>query len=114
MLNEAERHLRDLARTFTEREIVPARARLDETAEFPAEIIRKAHAAGLLTSHVPERYGGAGQGLFAACLIAEELGAGCTGISTSIMVNYLGTSTIELFGSEAQKQRWLTEFCARP
>lgn len=114
MLDEAELHLRDLSRTFTAREILPVRARLDENAEFPAEILRKAHAAGLLQCHVPEQYGGAGQGLFALCLIAEELGAGCTGVSTSILVNYLGTSTVLLFGDDAQKQRYLAEFCAKP
>lgn len=114
MLAEAERYLRDLSRTFTEREIIPVRARLDEAGEFPAEIIRKAHSAGLLQCHVPEQYGGAGQGLFAMCLIAEELGFGCTGISTSILVNYLGTSTILLYGDDAQKERYLSEYCAKP
>lgn len=114
MLSEAERHLRDLSRAFTAREILPARARLDENSEFPAEIIGRAHAAGLLQCHIPEHYGGAGQGLFAICLIAEELGFGCTGIGTSILVNYLGTSTIQLFGDEAQKERYLREYCEKP
>ena len=114
MLAEEEQYLRDLSRRFTEREILPVRARLDESGEFPAEIIRQAHSAGLLTSHVPEQYGGAGQGLFAICLIAEEIGFGCTGIGTSILVNYLGTSTILLFGDEAQKERYLSEYCAKP
>ncbi len=114
MLAEEERHLRDLSRTFTEREILPVRARLDETGEFPVEIIRKAHSAGLLQCHIPEQYGGAGQGLFAICLVAEELGFGCTGIGTSVLVNYLGTSTIQLFGDESQKQRYLSEYCAKP
>lgn len=114
MLSETERHIRDLSRTFTEREILPVRARLDESGEFPAEIIRKAHAAGLLTCHVPEPYGGAGLGLYAICLIAEELGYGCTGIGTSILVNYLGTSTILLHGDAAQQERYLSEYCAKP
>lgn len=114
MLSEAERYLRDLSRTFTAREILPVRARLDETGEFPAEIIRKAHAAGLLTCHVPEQYGGAGLGLFAICLVAEEIGFGCTGIGTSILVNYLGTSTILLFGDAAQQERYMREYCAKP
>lgn len=114
MLSEAERHLRDLSRTFTEREIIPVRARLDESGEFPAEIIRKAHAAGLLACHVPEQYGGAGQGLFAVSLIAEELGFGCTGICSSVLISYLGTSTILLFGDAAQKERYLAEFCEKP
>lgn len=114
MLSEAEQHIRDLARTFTEREIMPVRARLDESGEFPADIIRKAHAAGLLTCHVPEQYGGAGLGLYAVCLIAEALGYGCTGIATSILVNYLGTSTILLFGDDTQKDRYLREYCAKP
>ncbi|MFL6623063.1 MAG: acyl-CoA dehydrogenase family protein [Sulfurifustaceae bacterium] len=114
MLSEAERHIRDLSRTFTEREILPVRAHLDETGEFPAEIIRKAHAAGILTCHVPEQYGGAGLGLFALCLVAEELGFGCTGVATSILVNYLGTSTILLFGDSGQQERYLSEYCAKP
>ncbi|HEX7045756.1 MAG TPA: acyl-CoA dehydrogenase family protein [Burkholderiales bacterium] len=114
MLSEEEQYLRDLARRFTEREILPVRARLDETGEFPVDIIRKAHAAGLLTAHVPEQYGGGGQGLFAICLIAEEIGYGCAGIGTSLLVNYLGTSTILLYGDAAQKHRYMSEYCAKP
>lgn len=114
MLSEAEQYLRDLSRTFTEREIIPVRARLDETGEFPAELIRKAHAAGLLTCNAPEQYGGAGLGLFAVCLIAEEFGFGCTGIGTSLLVNYFATGTVLLFGDAAQKERYLSEYCRKP
>jgi acyl-CoA dehydrogenase len=112
-LNHDERALQRLARRFTEREIVPQRARLDATGEFPLEILRKAFDAGLLSAWVPEAHGGAGLGLFAVCLMAEELGAGCPGVGTSLMVNYLGTGPLVLFATVEQKSRYLDEYCRR-
>ena len=58
---------------------------------------------------VPEEYGGVGATCFEEALVSEELGYGCTGISTSLGVNSLAILPILIAGSEAQKAYWLGE-----
>ena len=73
-LSDEQKQLRDLAREFTQKEIVPVAAELDKKAEFPTEQIRKAWELGLMNVQVREAYGGMGLGVLEDCLIAEELG----------------------------------------
>ncbi len=107
-LSEEQKQLRDLSHEFTEKEIVPHAARLDETAEYPQEIARKAWELGLMNSHVPEEYGGLGLGVLEGCLIAEETAWGCTGVSTAMEANTLAECPIIVAGSDDQKKKWLT------
>jgi acyl-CoA dehydrogenase len=107
-LSEEQKQLRDLSHEFAEKEIVPHAARLDETAEYPHEICRKAWELGLMNSHVPEAYGGLGLGVLEGCLIAEETAWGCTGISTAMEANTLAECPVIVAGNEDQKKKWLT------
>ncbi len=113
-LSEEQQAFRDLARDFTRQEIIPRARQADESGEFPLEVLRRAHQAGLLNLEVPEEYGGAGLGAFEVALIAEEMGAGCAGITTSLLGNGLALLPILLFGSAEQKVRFLPAFCAEP
>jgi acyl-CoA dehydrogenase len=106
-LSEEQQHLRDLAHDFAAQEIAPKAAQLDETAEFPREICRKAWEVGLMNTHIPEAYGGAGLGVLDGCLIAEETAWGCTGVGTAIEANTLAEGPIIVAGSEEQKKKWL-------
>jgi acyl-CoA dehydrogenase len=84
----------------------------DKTGEFPWETYRKAYDIGLVNSTVPAEYGGGGLSALECCLIIEELGAACAGITTSIMVNDLGLTPILVGGSEEQKRAFLMPFCS--
>jgi alkylation response protein AidB-like acyl-CoA dehydrogenase len=55
---------------------------------------------------VPESYGGVGADLLDACLLAEELGR--AGAATPFVPTVAGASTIARFGTEHQKQEWLS------
>ena len=109
-LSEHQRELREKARLFAETEIVPRARELDARGEFPLDIIKKAFESGFLNDNVPKAYGGAGASCLDAALVTEELGAGCMGCATTIMANGLALTPIVLFGSEAQKQKYLTPF----
>jgi acyl-CoA dehydrogenase len=111
-LTEEQQELRRLAREFAQQEITPVAMRYDKTGEFPWEIYRKAYDLGLLNPSVPTAYAGGGLSALECCLIVEELGAACAGITTSIMVNDLALMPILVGGSEAQKQTFLTPFCS--
>ncbi|MFH1145100.1 MAG: acyl-CoA dehydrogenase family protein [Candidatus Eisenbacteria bacterium] len=107
-LGEDQRMVQELAREFAQNEIAPKAAYHDETGEFPREICEKAFEIGLLNPGLPEAYGGAGMSCMMECLIAEELAAACSGISTAMMVNTLATAPLLAGGTEEQKQQWLT------
>ncbi len=99
-LSDEQKLLRDLAKEFTQKEIVPVAAEYDKKAEFPTAVLKKAWELGLMNVQIPETYGGAGLGVLVDCLIAEELGVGCTGIGTSMMSNMLAEGPVIVAGSE--------------
>ena len=111
-LSESQEELRRVAREFAQKEIAPAAMRYDQSGEFPWEIYRKAYDIGLMNPSVPAAYGGSGLSAFECCLIVEELGAACAGVTTSIMVNDLALMPILVGGSEDQKHAFLTPFCS--
>ncbi len=108
-LTEDQKMLQKMAREFTAKEIIPAAEEHDHEARFPQEIFEKAFELGIVNMNIPDAYGGVGATVFEECLVAEELGYGCTGISTSISTNNLGALPIILAGSEEQKAYWLGE-----
>ncbi len=107
-LSDEQRQIQQLARQFAEREIAPKAAHHDETGEFPREICRKAWEQGLMNTHIPEQYGGAGLGVFDGCLIAEEIASACTGIGTAMEANNLAEAPVIVAGDDRQKKQFLT------
>jgi len=108
-LTDEQLMLQKMARDFTANEIIPVAAEYDEHAKFPKDIFEKAREIGLANMNIPEEYGGLGASLMDEVIAAEELGYGCTGISTSISTNGLGDLPIIIAGSEEQKAYWLGE-----
>lgn len=106
LLSDDERQLQQLARQFTQREIIPHAAELDQTKAFPQEIYEKALKLGLLNLTVPEEYGGAGLGCTALTIVTEELCRGCVGVGAALSINSLAADAIIHHGSEEQK-RWV-------
>ncbi|HKQ96288.1 MAG TPA: acyl-CoA dehydrogenase family protein [Candidatus Polarisedimenticolia bacterium] len=113
-LSDEQQQLRDLAHDFSAKEIVPKAAHHDQTGEFPRDVCKKAWDLGLMNTHIPEAYGGAGLGVLEGCLIAEEIAWGCTGIGTAMEANTLAEGPIIVGASDEQKKRILgpmTEEC---
>jgi len=105
----AEQELvRRTAREFAEAEIGPIIARYDEAEEFPAELIGKLGQLGFLGALLPAEYGGAGLDYVSYALVVEELSRvdGSVGI-TMWAHNSLCSNHIYLFGTEAQRQKYL-------
>ncbi|HEX2906984.1 MAG TPA: acyl-CoA dehydrogenase family protein [Phototrophicaceae bacterium] len=108
-LTDEQQMLQKMARDFAAKEIIPVAAEFDEHAIFPEEIYHKARELGIVNMNIPAEYGGVGATVLEECLVAEELGYGCTGISTSISTNNLGALPLILAGNDAQKRYWLGE-----
>ncbi|MFM1848071.1 MAG: hypothetical protein RL417_1545, partial [Pseudomonadota bacterium] len=106
-LTEEQVALQSEARRFAQQEIAPVAAHFDETAEFPADIIKKAHTLGLLNIAQDAALGGTGLSVFDTCLVVEELAAGCAGFTTSMVANDLALLPIAIGGSAAQKDAFI-------
>jgi butyryl-CoA dehydrogenase len=107
-LTEEQTMWRQSVHEFAAKEIRPQAAEMDRTASFHAEAFRKMAPLGLLGLTIPEDLGGAGVDAIGAALAIEELGwaDGGTALSASAH-NGLGCAPIAMFGSRAQKERWL-------
>lgn len=106
-LSDEQKQIQQLAREFARKEVIPVAAHHDETGEFPVEVVKKAWEVGLCNTKIPAEYGGIGLGVFEGALIGEELGFGCTGITTAIEANNLAEAPLIVAGSHSVKKRFL-------
>jgi acyl-CoA dehydrogenase len=113
-LSEEQKALKKLVRNFAQNEIVPVALELDEEQRHSPEIVEKYFKIGLLHYSVPEEYGGAGLGALEGCLFAEELGAACAGISSTLGDNSLGLIPLVLAGSPELKEEILPKHTSGP
>ena len=108
-LTEDQQMLQAAAREFATNEIVPVAAEHDAAGSFPSATIRKAGELGFMGVEVPAEYGGAGLDSISYALLIEEIAAADAAHSTIISVNNsLYCHGILEFGSEEQKQRFIT------
>jgi len=100
--------LRRTVREFAETEIRPHVREWDQDQHFPRELVPKLAALGLLGIQFPEAYGGAGMTPLDYCICIEEVARVDPAVALSLAAhNGLCSSHISLFGSEAQKQKYL-------
>jgi alkylation response protein AidB-like acyl-CoA dehydrogenase len=109
-LSENHQMLRRMVREFVQAEVVPNAAKWDREERFPAEIIPKLGALGLLGIVIDESYGGAGMDYLSYALAVEEIAAGDGSLALTVAShNGLCTGHINLAGSPEQKRRYLPD-----
>ncbi len=111
LLSEEQRAIQELAHTIAEEKVKPVRAKYDEEGTFPWDIVRELAKVDLFRVFIPTAYDGlveSGYGITNMCLVTEELSRACAGISLAFAGTALGAFPILLFGSEEQKQKYLT------
>ncbi len=100
--------LRASVREFAEREIRPHVMAWDEAQAFPHSLVTKMADLGLMGIQYPESVGGAAMSALDYCICIEELARVCPAVSLSVAAhNGLCSAHLFMFGSEAQKQRYL-------
>jgi len=98
-----------MVRQFATEEVLPRAGRIDETAEYPADLVAKMADLGLMGVPFPEEYGGAGLDYVTFALIVEELCRADASVGLIMDVNIsLCGEPIYMFGTDAQKKRYLT------
>jgi butyryl-CoA dehydrogenase len=109
ILTDLQTQIRDAMRSFAQGELAPNAARWDREGHFPRDELRALGALGAMGIVTPERWGGAGLDYVSLALALEEIAAGDGATSTIVSVqNSVVCGPIAAFGTDAQKDRWLT------
>jgi alkylation response protein AidB-like acyl-CoA dehydrogenase len=112
-LTDEQKLIRETARDFTNAEIVPVARDNDRNERFDTGLVKKLGEMGYLGPIVAEEYGGWGLDYRSYGLIVEQIGRGDSSARTVVSVQTsLVCSSIERWGSEAQKTHWLPRLCS--
>ena len=106
-LTDEQREIRDLVRTLARERIAPRAAEIDESHEFPWDIVELYREHGLFGLFFDESYGGLGTGTLLALIAIEEVSKVCATSGLILAVQELGSLGLKLAGSDEQKERYL-------
>ncbi|QUW22229.1 acyl-CoA dehydrogenase family protein [Sporosarcina sp. Marseille-Q4063] len=111
-LTEEQQMIKKMIRAFAVEEVAPGAIDRDRTKAFPVEVFKKLSEMGLMGLPFSEKYGGGGADTTSFAIVTEELSRACasTGITYSAHIS-LGGAPIHLFGTEEQKEEYLTPIC---
>ena len=113
-LNEEQKMLRDSAKEFIDREVVPNREKFEhKDYAFTEECMKKLGEMGMLGITVPEQYGGMGMGFINTMLACDYL-SGATGSLATAFGAHTGIGPLPtlLYGSEELKAKYLPDLAA--
>ncbi|WP_210469009.1 acyl-CoA dehydrogenase family protein [Sporosarcina sp. 6E9] len=111
-LTEEQQMIKKMIRAFAVEEVAPGAIDRDRTKVFPVEVFKKLSEMGLMGLPFSEKYSGGGADTTSFAIVTEELSRACasTGITYSAHIS-LGGAPIHLFGTEEQKEKYLTPIC---
>src|SRR2546428_1613532 len=99
-LTEEQKLVRDTARDFVDRELIPHVREWEEKGEVPRSFYRKMASLGFLGAPVPEKYGGGGVGYVLFLLLLLEIRPGAALVRPTVPVETaLGAAALPWFGA---------------
>ena len=108
-LTEEQRQIEEMVAEFVDEEVVPRAKEIDETDEFPWDLVDQMADLGLMGMPFPEEYGGAGLDYHAYPIALEEVSRGSGGLGTVVAAHIsLAGNMVYEYGTEAQKEEYLT------
>ena len=107
--SETQQLIRDTARNFAQQKVAPQAKAIDREERFPADLYAQMGELGLLGVNVPAAYGGAEAGVVSYSLAMIEISAACASTSVGMAVTNMCAELICQFGTEAQKQKYVTQ-----
>ena len=108
-LNSDQKHYRDLAKSFSDKELKPNAGEWDKEAFFPKETLMKAGELGFLSLYVDTNLGGMGLGRLDASIVFEQLAQGCTSTTAFMTIHNMAIWMVSKFGSEELKTEWFPQ-----
>jgi hypothetical protein len=108
-LTQEQRQIREMVAEFVDEEVVPRAADIDETDEFPRDLVDEMAELGLMGMPFPEEYGGADLDYHSYAMAIEEISRGSGGLGTVVAAHIsLACNMVYEFGDEGQRERFLT------
>jgi alkylation response protein AidB-like acyl-CoA dehydrogenase len=113
-LSEEQKMLRDSAKEFIDREVIPQKHRFEQKDyAFTEECMKKLGEMGMLGISVPEEYGGLGMGIIETVLACDYLSGATGSLATAFGAHTgIGTLPVLLYGTEEQKNKYLPDLAA--
>jgi len=108
-LSQQQQDFQANIREFAQSEIAPRAEQLDRDGEFPTDLFQKLGELGVMSIPFEEEYGGMGLGVLDAVLAIEEIARADQSLAVSVMVSVATGLTVQRFGTEEQKKKWLPD-----
>lgn len=108
-LNEEEQEMITVVSEFAEQHVAPRAAEIDQTAQFPRDLLEQMGALDILALPFPPGYGGIGASDLLVVMAIEELARQCASTSLILAAQTLAGTPLMLFGNEQQKQFYLPQ-----
>jgi alkylation response protein AidB-like acyl-CoA dehydrogenase len=105
--SEREELLRKSVREFAEAEVTPKMEAMEETGEFPTDLLKPMADLGIMGVITPPEYDGVGLGYVARTIVLEELGRVCAAMPMALQVHHMACADLNDFGTEKQKKKYL-------
>jgi len=111
-LTQEQQMIKKTIKEFADKVVAPGAIDRDRSKAFPTEIFKQLSDMGMMGLPFDEKYGGAGADTTSFAIVTEELSRACasTGITYSAHIS-LGGAPLNLFGTEEQKEKYLTPIC---
>ena len=110
---EQQNILQTTVQEYAQNELAPLADEIDSEEKFPMQQFKGLAAMGLTGMLISPELGGAGTGYRDFMVVLEEVAAVCGSTSTVLITHTsLGSETINRFGSEQQRERWLPDLAA--
>jgi alkylation response protein AidB-like acyl-CoA dehydrogenase len=111
-LTDEQREIRDLVRQLARERIAPRAAEIDESHEFPWDVVELFRDHELFGLFFPEEYGGTGTGTLLSLVAIEEVSKVCATSGLILAVQELGSLALKLAGTAEQKEHWLPKLAS--
>jgi len=110
-LSDELKMIRDTARDFTEKEVMPAAEDIEEKDEHPTDIYKKMGELGFTSVLFSQEYGGSNIGHLALAIIIEELARGSSAVASALFEGVYFCLPIALYGTKEQKKQFIPALC---
>ncbi len=105
--SEEQISIKEMAKSFSESELMPYASEWDQREVFPLEILKKSAEIGFASIYVDEKFGGSGLNRLAAALVFEELSRGCVSTAAFLSIHNMVSWMIDSHGSDEIRQRFI-------
>lgn len=113
-LTQEQSQIQDMARKFSETELVPVAAELDKDGDQSILLgsLKKLAELGFMGLNVSSEYGGSEAGVVSFSVAMTEIARGCASTAVTMSVTNMVAEVIQVVANEEQKQRYLPKLCS--